>query len=355
MERIIGRLVHLRGEPVVSLTLKESRRDQTRNLPPAEATEWLRSELGRRFRAALLETTQADWQLTLSEDRPARLVRHAPRQTDVPERDHDRSKAHRLADSAGDWLKGLGLLDSAGRPFPSRADKLHQVRRYTEILGHLVQSADWPTGTALRVADMGCGRGYLTFAVWQLLRRQLGFEAVVTGIETRADLVQNCSRLATGLGLEGLGFLAGTIRETPLGALDVLIALHACNTATDDALLRGIDSECRLLVVSPCCHQEVRPQLEAPEPFTGPLAHGLLAERFAEWLTDSLRVLFLEWAGYQVRVIEFVASEHTPRNVLLAGVRAGTPFHQPALRDRIVALKNQFGLRHHALDALLTR
>ncbi len=356
VEKITARLIELQDEPVLSLTLREPQRDQTRNLKPDEAVAWLRSELGPRFRSGLIETTTGDWQLNLPADnRPARLVRHAPRVRETPARDHDRSKSRALEPSSNDWLHGLGLTDPAGHPLPSRTDKHQQIHRYAEILGHLVRDCGWSAGGSLRVADMGCGRGYLTFAAWQLLRRQLGFDVKITGIEARPALVEQSRELATRLGFEGLTFAAGTVAETAIEPLDALLALHACNTATDDAIQHGIAAGCRLIVVAPCCHQEVRPQLSAPEPFTGALAHGIVAERFAEWITDVLRIHFLEWAGYQVKTVEFVAPEHTPRNLLIAGILGGKPFTDAAVRDRIVALKSMFGIGHHGLDPLLGR
>ena len=352
--RIMGRLVEVRGEPVLSLTEREARRDVTRNLPLADTPEWLRGQLGTLFQAALLGTRSRDWQLTVSPDRPARLVAHPPASRETPSRAHDRPKASPLDDETSrDWMSALGLVDASGKIPAGRADKHRQVRRYTEILGHLVQDAGWPAGSPIRVADMGCGRGYLTFATWHLLRRKLGFAAAVHGIETREDLVREAEQTARRLGLDQLAFTAGTIAETPLESLDVLIALHACNTATDDALRRGIEGGCRLLVVAPCCHQEVRPQLGRPEPLGPVLRHGIMAERLAEWVTDGLRALVLEWAGYRVKLVEFVASEHTPKNLLLAAVRTGEPFTDPDLRQRALAFRDYFGIEHHALDPLL--
>lgn len=354
IDRVLARLIRVRGERTLSLTLREATRDSTRNLRPEDAPEWLRSQLGVCFGAALLETTRGDLQISLLPDQPPRLVVHPPRCRVQPDQHHDRQKQRSLGPSANDWLEALGIVDAQGRPRPSRAAKLHQISRYAEILGHLVRSIpELSTGTP-RVADMGCGRGYLTFAAWQLFHRQLGVRAEITGIDQRPELVSEMSGIAARLRLEGLSFVPGTIGDAPLDRVDALIALHACNTATDDAIRRGIAAEAKLIVVAPCCHQEVRPQLAAPEPFASLLAHGLLAERLAEWLTDALRTAFLEWAGYRVKVIEFVGSEHTPKNLLLAGVRHGLPFAEPALRERILELRSRFGLAHHALDPLLT-
>jgi hypothetical protein len=137
--------------------------------------------------------------------------------------------------------------------------------------------------------------------------------------------------------------------------VDALIALHACNTATDDAIRRGIELGAQLIVVAPCCHKEIRPQLGKPEPFTAVLRHGIMAERLAEWATDGLRALFLEWAGYRTKLMEFVGGEHTPKNLMIAAVREGEAFRDEAVRRRIVDLKAFLGIEHHALDVLLVQ
>ncbi|MBX3743723.1 MAG: SAM-dependent methyltransferase [Verrucomicrobiae bacterium] len=353
--RTEARPIQLRGEAALSVTLREPTRDSTRNFPPDAFPAWVAGELAGRFRAALLETTRRDWQLSLAPGRPPRLVAHKAPPRPVPPATHDRPRHRSLDTTANDWLHALGLTHADGRVLPSRADKHRQILRYTEILDHLVRDAGWHAGAPLRVADMGCGRGYLTFAAWHLLRRQRAFPAEVLGVEARPELVHDANATARRLDLTGLQFIEGDIAGAVLPPLDILIALHACNTATDDAIRRGIDLGARLLIVSPCCHRELRPQLGRPEPLAPILRHGIMAERFAEWATDGLRALFLEWAGYRVKAIEFVASEHTPKNLLLAGVRQSTPFQEPALRQQILSLKTFLGVQNHALDPLLAR
>jgi hypothetical protein len=175
----------------------------------------------------------------------------------------------------------------------------------------------------------------------------------VTGVEARADLVEKTKACAQAIGADRLRFVAGEIGTVSLPRLDGLIALHACNTATDDAIRRGITAGARLIVVSPCCHQELRPQLGRPEPLAPLLAHGILAERMSEWVTDGLRALHLEAAGYATKVIEFVATEHTPRNLLIAGIRRKEDSaRQERARAQIRELKRYFGITHQALDAL---
>lgn len=354
VERITGRLIELKGVPCVSLTLREARRDTTKNLPFDELPGWLVRQLDGTFRSAVLETTAGQWQFNLSPKGRPRLVFHKTQTARPPERAHDLPKSGWLDATAQPWLRALGLCDDAGKVRASMADKHRQLERYLEILSHLVRDCGWTPDKPLKIADMGCGKGYLTFGVWHLLNRRLGLRAEVIGVEARPELVAQANAVATGVNAESLQFVAGDIAAVVVDKLDALLALHACNTATDDALARGVRAGAKLIVVSPCCHQELRPLLGRPEPLAPLLQHGLLAERFSEWLTDGLRTLQLEAAGYTTKVIEFVASEHTPRNVLIAGVRgerANARAREHA-REQLCALKDYFRLGDLASDRI---
>jgi hypothetical protein len=243
------------------------------------------------------------------------------------------------------------------------ADKYAQINRYLEIFSHLARDCGWTGETAggeLVIADMGCGKAYLTFGLWHLFARVWKRPVRVIGVEVREELVASTKALAGKIGAQGLEFVAGTIESAPLPNVDALIALHACDTATDDAIRRGIELGAQLIVVAPCCHKELRPQLAAarreprpPTPLDPVLEHGLMAERMAEWATDALRALFLEWAGYRPKMIEFVSTEHTPKNLMIAAVRHGKPFTSRIARVQVAQFKEFFGINHHALDSLL--
>ncbi len=360
VERVLARLVELRGERQLSLTLREARRDTTRNLPIDEAIEWLGAQLRTAFTGATLATTQADWQLRL-QDGQVKLIRHKPSAPAAPPRVHDEAKPTQLGDPAQPWLQGLGITDAQGRPRPKLADKHTQIDRFSEILSHLARDCGWHEGGAaaapLRLVDVGCGKGHLTFAAWHLATHGLGRRAQVVGVETRGELVDAANALARTVAGDALTFVRGDIDAVPLPGADALIALHACNTATDHAIRRGVEVGAQLIVVAPCCHQEVRPQLGKPEPLAGVLAHGLFAERMAEWATDGLRTLVLEHCGYRTKAIEFVSSEHTGKNLLLAAVREAvspTAERRAQTAAGIAAFKAFFGIGHQALDALLS-
>ena len=366
----MARLVRLRGTPHLSLTLRNSTQDMTKNLLMPQVAGWLKEQLGGAFRSALLCTTTRDWQFISNEAGVARLVDHKPSETQLVSQDHDKKSAGVLDSSAADWLHGLEILDRDGRVRASMADKHRQINHYLEIVSHLAKDCGWfadPSqegnnsanapcdapllrggggggglalgeggrNSPLHFADMGCGKGYLTFGLWHLFARLQKQPVQVTGVESRPDLVNTTNKLARQIGANGLEFVQGEIASVKLPPLDALIALHACNTATDDAIKRGIELGAKLIVVAPCCHKELRPQLGKPEPLAAVLRHGLMEERMAEWATDGLRALFLEWAGYRTKIMEFVGGEHTPKNLMIAAVREREAFVDEAARRRI--------------------
>jgi SAM-dependent methyltransferase len=356
LEKVLGRLVELKTGPNLSLTFRYPTRDTTKNVSMDETASWLRGQVGVHFRSALLGTTKRDWQLFVGESGEAKLVTHKPSTVEAPSRRHDVARQAILDESARDWLQGLGVLNAQGRVRPAMADKHAQINRYLEIFTHLAKDCGWtgePAGRELVVADMGCGKGYLTFGLWHLFARVWKRPVRVIGVEVREELVASAKALADKIGAQGLEFAAGAIESAALPNVDALIALHACNTATDDAIRRGIELGAQLIVVAPCCHKELRPQLGRPVPLAPVLEHGLMAERTAEWATDGLRALFLGWAGYRPKMIEFVSTEHTPKNLMIAAVREGKPFTSRAAREQIEQFKEFFGIQHHALDSLL--
>ncbi len=205
----------------------------------------------------------------------------------------------------------------------ANASKRRQVDAFLRFLEPVVADHDG----VLRVVDMGCGNAYLTFAAYRYLSGVRGLEVELTGVDQRADQRERNTALAKQLGWDGhVRFVEGTIVDAPTppeGPPHVVLALHACDTATDDALARAVQWQARHILAAPCCHHELSAQLRASHGLL--TRHGILRERFADVLTDSLRAALLRLAGYRVEVAEFIASQHTPRNVLLRAERTGTP------------------------------
>jgi SAM-dependent methyltransferase len=320
LQKVIVRPVTLKAGPHLSFVWRHDRRDLTKNLPPAEAVRDIVRLVGDTFHSAHLATTTQSVQLEFNRKGEARL--HIGRAAAAPpDTAHDRAKPRLLPVDAQSWLHALGVTNAAGAVREGMADKHRQIHKFTELLGHLLATAPLPDDRPVEVTDMGCGKGYLTFAAHDYLDRVLQRSARVCGVEARPELVTLCNRIAQETARPKLSFVSGTIQDAELPHPDVLIALHACDTATDDALARGVKAGTALIVAAPCCQKELRPQLK-PAPVLAPaLRHGIWQERHAEFVTDALRALLLEWAGYDVKVFEFISTEHTAKNLMIAATR----------------------------------
>jgi SAM-dependent methyltransferase len=252
------------------------------------------------------------------------------------------------------WLRGLGVTTAVGRIAGGMEAKYRQINRFIEVLKPLLPALSTENNGRLDVIDMGCGKGYLTFAMHEFLRRSGWNQARVRGIEARPELVELCNRVARDCGWESIRFEPGTIADTTVDKVDVLVALHACDTATDDALAKGIRAGASLILAAPCCHKELRPQLRPPTALAPALRHGILLEREAEFVTDALRAALLEWAGYDTKVFEFISPEHTGKNLMIAATRRDKPSNDAALAQRVRALAALYGIRSQRLAQQLS-
>ena len=354
LRNIKARPVELREGRRMCLVECFPTRELTRNYEPLEGMRKLAEAFETGFTRGHLFTLSGDFQFRREPSGRVSVRASRPAFTQAPDESHDKRNPVRDSISVAPFLQRLGVTDSEGMPRPGMAGKLRQVQRFVEILGHLLDDVQWDVNRPLRVADMGAGKGYLTFALSHALNGR-GLNAEVTGVEMRPELVAQSNGVARELGFHGLHFVSGSIGQWEAsGPLDVLVALHACNTATDEALFQGVRTGAELLVTSPCCHQEIRPQMKLPGTILPVAGHGILRERQAEILTDALRAHLLEMQGYDARVFEFVDLEHSGKNLMLAGVRrrkGGRDIKE--VRSEFEATWNAFGLRTQRLAALL--
>jgi hypothetical protein len=304
------------------------------NLDAAALVDLLSSAIGREYRQALLHESEADWQVLAGRGEPRVLKRPPTRPTAAAT--HDRVKRHLLPEGEPvPYLVALGVQTPEGRVRAQRRAKFRQVNRFVELVDDVVPSL--PAGR-LRVVDFGSGRAYLTFALHDLLTRVHGREVDVLGLDVKENVVSECEELARRLGAEGLRFEVGDIAEADLADVDLVVSLHACDTATDVALDRAIRAGADVILSVPCCQHELLDQL-SNETLRPLLRHGTLRERFAAEVTDAARARLLELAGYDVQVVEFVALEHTPKNVLLRATRTSRPTRD---RDRLAVEYRRF-------------
>lgn len=351
------RPVTLKKGERLSFLYRYATRDEVKNLTTEEAAGELRAMLGAEFLSGHLFTSGEDLRIEFNRKGETRLARHAPTFAgDAPKQEGHERKKRRAIEAAGSvYLRELGVTNERGEVRPAMGDKFRQINRFVEILAGLHASSTLARAGELSVVDVGSGKGYLTFAVYDYLNNQAGARADVTGVEARPQLVELCNEVARRSGFERLRFKTGLVEDVEVGRADVLIALHACDTATDDAIYKGVAAGSSLIITAPCCHKELRPQIESPEALRGLLRHGIILEREAESLTDSLRALLLETAGYSVKVFEFVSTEHTRKNTMIAAtLRAPDADGERARALREYrGLKEFYGIREQRLERLL--
>ncbi len=375
LQRVMVRVVSLKGEPCLSFVYRHTTRDVTKNLPVDAGVQAVRELLGPVFRNAHLHTADETLELTISQRGVCTLRSTpppSPAEADAPGHGreapatatHDREK-QRWVDVRQPFLTALGVTTAQHDVVPAMSRKWKQINKFVEVFaGALRASGLLPAPDApaevpadahrpIRVVDFGSGKGYLTFAVHDHLRGQPGVEAQVTGVELRGDLVRLGNAVVQKLGLQGLRFDEGDVSTRCAEPIDVMIALHACDTATDHAIHHGLRGGAAVILCSPCCHKQLRPQLLSPHPLRPILQHGVHLGQHAEMLTDGLRALLLEACGYDTQVFEFVALEHTQKNKMILAVRRPDARPAAASAGQIEDLKAFYGIRDHCLETLL--
>jgi SAM-dependent methyltransferase len=292
------------------------------NLLPFEAETELAGLIHRDFRQALLQTPVHDYQV-LDGDK---VLPRAPT-AKPPELVHDRRKRRLLAEGAPvPFLVELGVMTPEGTVRARRQDKFRQINRFLELVDEVLPRR------ALRILDFGSGKSYLTFALYHLLAVERGLDVEVIGLDLKEDVIERCRALAGTLGYERLRFEVGDIALYEGAPADVVVSLHACDTATDAALSRAVRWNTEVILAVPCCQHELREQIsdDSLDPLLG---HGILRERFAALATDAARAQLLRAVGYDVQVIEFVDLEHTAKNLLIRAVRKPGHDRHEAMRD----------------------
>lgn len=233
---------------------------------------------------------------------------------------HNRVRKYILQEGqAVPFLVDLGVQTKEGKIVASRYDKFRQINRFLEFIADILPIL--PKDRTVHIIDFGCGKSYLTFAMYYYLHELCGLSLEVTGLDLKADVIENCNALARKYGYESLHFLHGDIADyTGADRVDMVVTLHACDTATDYALYKAIKWNAKVILSVPCCQHEVNGQI-ACEKLEGALRYGLIKERLSALFTDALRADLLEENGYDTQVLEFIDMEHTPKNILLRGVR----------------------------------
>ena len=323
-ERIDLRPVIIKGTVQLQLNHSDGRATTTKNIEPnlLAVSELLNSG----YAHILVEHTDGSLSIRITKSGEAQV--HYESKEFKQSLDHDKKKA-RLLDPTDPFLIEVGIADHKGSIKPSKNDKYLQVEEFLRLLVPTLEAAisagqiHKPTDAKpLTIVDLGCGHAYLTFAAHQYLRA-IGIPVQVTGIDVRTSSRDRNNKIAQNLGIsETINFRAEEIASTTAQTADVAIALHACDTATDDAIAWAVSAQSKLMLIAPCCHHDIQRQMnESPEPWGALTKFGLMKERLGDLLTDSLRAQLLRIAGYRVEVIEFIGGEHTPRNMMIRAVK----------------------------------
>ncbi|MCC5847022.1 MAG: SAM-dependent methyltransferase [Verrucomicrobia bacterium] len=351
-KQIRARNIHLRGEEMLSLVTRFPTREETHNLTHPDGISFLHAQLNTHFRSAHLFTETETLQLDYSKKGKPMLKRTretAPaKEAPTSRSEHDRQKRRYIQTDAA-WLMEMGVTHSKHEIFPTMSKKWKQINKFAEILSGIFGKLP-PNDDEMHVIDFGCGRGLLTFATYELLRDHFGDKVRVTGVELREHLTREAENTARKLGMDGLRFEAGDIADYATGTLTGMIALHACDTATDLALFSGINAKADFLICAPCCHKEIRPQMTVPSPLNAVTRHGIHLGQEADMVTDALRVLFLESRGYDTQLFEFISLEHTAKNKMILAVKGKG---DPDALAKAQALKSFYGIERHTLEELL--
>ena len=307
------------------------------------------------FRQMQIETVQAEYTVLVSKKGKISIKRKNRKSAAPPaELSHDRKKRYILEEGTFvPFLNDLGVMTEEGKIVRTKTDKFRQINRFLEFIEDILPQLD--KGRELTILDFGCGKSYLTFAMYYYLKELKGFDIHVIGLDLKEDVIRRCSGLAKKYGYEKLHFLVGDIADYEgVDQVDMVVTLHACDTATDYALAKAVGWNAKVILSVPCCQHEVNKQLEkqrnlhsgkmksktevmgvsemlgdqlaSMEEVLGPIMdYGLLRERFAALVTDGLRAKRLESEGYETQVLEFIDMEHTPKNILLRAVKKGSP------------------------------
>lgn len=293
-----------------------------RNVEPGEACGLIMEAMGN-MRQMQMETSRFLYTVLVSKKGKVTIKKKAfacdRKEIDLS---HNRKKRYILEEGIPvPFLKDLGVMTEEGRVVHSRFDKFRQINRFLEFIEDILPELD--RDREITVLDFGCGKSYLTFAMYYFLHEQKGYDVRIIGLDLKKEVIRHCSELGRKYGYEKLTFLEGDIAGyTGAERVDMVVTLHACDTATDHALAKAVEWNAKVILSVPCCQHELNGQIENDvlQPI---FKYGLIKERMAALVTDALRAEYLECKGYSTQILEFIDMEHTPKNILIRGVRDG--------------------------------
>ena len=352
LNKITIRIVEISSEKKLSFLFNHKTKDITKNYSFEDGITELQKYLGVDFRNGILYTIKGDIRIQYSKKMKPKISTSKATYTELPDTNHNKKKKRFVKIADNKYLQSLGVITSKGEVAQNMQDKYKQINKYVETIDGIIKNSSLKNKKDLRIVDMGSGKGYLTFAVYDYLVNTLKIDAKITGVEQRPDLVELCNNIAKENNFAGLDFTNGSIDSYKTDKVDILIALHACDTATDDAIYKGITSNAEVIITAPCCHKQVRKQFEVNNEFKDVVKFGILEERQAEIVTDTIRSLMLEAHEYKTQVFEFIADAHTHKNVMIVGSKTKNNEDKSKYYEKIKSLKSVFGIKYHYLEKL---
>lgn len=324
IEKTIIRPLEIKGKLLYQVSDHYSQRVLHENLPPQKLKDIILERM-EHFKQGVLFTTSADYHLLVNKSQKVTILKKAP--SKKPEKVvHNRPKKYLLEEDVPlPFLVHSGLMSRDGKVVAKMRDKFKQINRFLELVDDVLPHLD--RARRIHVVDFGCGKSYLTFALYHYLTMIQGMKISVVGLDLKSDVIQKCQELAAAFGYKDLKFTVGDIQShIPQGKIDLVVSLHACNTATDAALEKAVRWDADVILAVPCCQHELFKQIKS-EALSPILEFGILKERFAAIATDAARAKILQILGYHTQVLEFIDMEHTPKNVLIRAVKEKGPLH----------------------------
>ena len=351
LRNIYVKPILLKDNKMYQFTYRYERRDETKNFDAAQTMEQVRSLVPETFQNVSLYTLTEDVTLLVSKKGKPTLMCKKVQENREQDLSHDHEK-QRLIDPNKPWWHLLGLTTREGKVTADMQHKYKQICKYVEIVDGVMRQTKFDD--EIHIADMGAGKGYLTFALYEYLTTHYDKKIEMEGVEIRKDLVLKindiCKDTRPCVSTKStIRFVECSIVDYQPSRLDVLIALHACDTATDDAILKGIRNNAKLIICAPCCHKQIRREMERSGKTDAITRYGIFLERQAVMITDTIRALVLEYCGYKTQVMEFIEIDNTPKNVLLVGRKTDKPVDKEAIAKQIKGLMDQYGIEEHYL------
>ena len=343
-ERIDIKPVLLKGEEKLQIQSTDGRQVTTKNQGANEID--FAELLGQGFANLLVESTTESYAVRISKkDEALVTIGRVKLERDLT---HDRQK-QRLLPEDNRIFALLGMHDGHKRIKPSKMDKYRQVEEFLRLLKPTLDN-EVGAQSEISIVDLGCGHAYLTFAVQEYLNSATQ-KVKVLGVDEREESKRHNDQIANSLGADAQ-FLVSKIADTPAQAVDIAIALHACDTATDDSIAWAVKNSAKVIMLAPCCHHDLQAQIDlVPEPWSLLTRHGVVSERLIDLMTDSLRAQILKLLGYRVDIVEFIGGEHTPRNIMIRAVKTGVKV-DPAEVDRYQAMLADWKIAPHLAELL---